>query len=118
MNIKRANLHDPTVPTFRHDCPSCLFLGTVRTKEQMYGGVWDIWWCPNIPYPDLSSVICRYGNEPSEYSAGHPPESCAGPEEYIEHCKKHERPWLFAMARAVKAGLYNGKFAHHFKDAA
>lgn len=117
MTLKRANYHDKTVPTFKHDCDHCLFLGTVRTKEQSYGGVYDLYWCPDREHPNLSSVIARHGNEGSEYGSMHPPEAFSGPEEVIATWKKHERPYVFAMARAVKAGIYNGEFKDHFKDA-
>jgi len=118
--LKRANEHDRSTPVFTHDCDRCLFLGTVRTKDQSYGGTWDLWWCPDTRKGeghDHSSVICRYGNEGPEYSSSMTPECAADPQQFIEMMELHERPYVFNMARAVKAGLYNGPWKGHFKDA-
>ena len=118
--IKRANENDKTIPTFTHDCDRCFFLGTVHTKDQSYGGTWDLWWCAYTVVPgssDHSSVICRYGNEGHEYSSSMTPECAAEPVQFIEMMRLHERPYIFNMARAVKTGLYNGPWKDHFKDA-
>ena len=118
--IKRANENDKTTPVFTHDCNKCFFLGTVHTKDQSYGGTWDLWWCAYTCMPgasDPSSIICRYGNEGHEYSAGMTPECAAEPLQFIEMMKKHERPYVHNLSRAVKTGLYNGPYKDHFKDA-
>jgi hypothetical protein len=118
--LKRANENDRSTPVFTHDCTNCFFLGTVHTKDQSYGGTWDLWWCPRPLLPsgtNDSSVICRYGNEGHEYSASMTPECAAEPLQFIEMMKLHEWPYIFNMARAVKAGLYNGPWKGHFRDA-
>lgn len=106
-------------PVFTHDCTRCVFLGTLNTKDQSYGGVWDLYWCPRLGVPgaaDASSVICRFGNEGPQYSSSLPPECFGEPLQFIEMMKKHERPYVYNMARAVKAGLYTGPYADQFKD--
>jgi hypothetical protein len=100
-------------PKFQHDCDRCTYLGTVQNKG---GHFFDLYWCANASHPALSSVLCRYGSEGPEYSSSHPPEAFAGPEEFIALSKQYERPYIHAMARAVRMGLYSGKFAKEFTD--
>lgn len=120
MTIHRGNHKDKTEPSFIHDCSRCIFLGNVKTNQQGYGDSWDLWWCPKVSVPgaaNSSSVICRYGNDGHEYSSSLPPECFASPLESIDLFKKHERPYIFAMARAAKLGLYNGPYKEYFTDA-
>lgn len=113
-------MSDSQSPMFIHDCDRCIFLGHVKTKDQSYGGEWDLWWCPKDSVPgaaNTSSVICRYGNEGHEYSSSLPPECFAEPELVIALARQHERPYILNMAMAVKAGLYHGPYKEHFRDA-
>jgi hypothetical protein len=103
------------MPTFRHDCRHCVFLGTVTTKDQALGGTtWDLWWCENGV---MSSVICRHGDDGPDYTSGMVPERAADPMHFVSEMKRYEHPYCFNVARAVKMGLYTGPYAHMFTDA-
>ena len=56
-------------PKYKHDCDGCHFLG--RFSDFKIGDVvdYDLYVCPNLESPMLTSLIARYGSEGSHYSS-------------------------------------------------
>ena len=54
-------------PRFTHDCKSCIYLGRFLGKIHEVRGAADLYFCPGE-----YTVIARYSDEPSNYSAGIP----------------------------------------------
>lgn len=90
-----SGLATVNTPRFTHDCDGCHWLGQFEKV--------DLWWCPSPTSRNLDSVMERYGNEPHEYAATHPPAAFADPDDYL---RRAEAWYLTALQRAESVGLY------------
>lgn len=94
---------------YKHDCNKCIHLYSSNDTEYVLDSFFDIYWCKNPRYPNLDSVIARYGNKNYEYISTHPPEAFADPDP--DHYVKQENNWYrLALKLAKEKGLYKGKY--------
>lgn len=89
------------LPAWLHVCERCVFLGTWHRDPK---SPIDCYWCPNERYPNISSMLGRYGDLDQEYMSGNPPEAYCGGR--AAHLPVADAWYLFALIRAHELGLY------------
>lgn len=89
----------PKAPRFVHDGHACVYLGRFDRHTRGRFERYDLYWCVHPSHPNLSSLLARYGNEPSEYRSSLPPEAFA--EGYEPNEIERE-----TLARALERKLY------------
>ena len=55
------------LPTFDHDCPDCVFLGTYECDLSNWHDMYDLYWCPQDEENALKS---RFGDGEDEIYSG------------------------------------------------
>lgn len=91
-------------PVWKHDCKSCIYLGTIKPRNKEDVPV-DCYWCSNKSdtAPIHVSILGRFGNEGLEYASSNPPEAFSGADDYLLIA---DRWYLFALLEAARRGLY------------
>ncbi len=84
-------------PKYKHDCDGCHFLG--RFSDFKIGDVvdYDLYVCPNLETPSLTSLIARYGSEGSHYSSSPVGVLLQFPDEQLS--KVNRETWARALER-------------------
>lgn len=88
-------------PIYQHDCEACTFLGTWTGNQTHFEGTtggegtWDLYFCGTHT---RGSVICRYGDEGSEY--------CSSSISRTSPSLIDLYPYKECYDRAVKKGLF------------